>query len=481
MAVAGRATRSSQCLTHHVAQRVSATLTEADVDLFLVDREDEHLVFGIFNAARRMAWDALQCLATEDAWYIDWVRGTRRGTVALRSGPMPRSLTRATSWSIYRAWAADEAIVGPEQAAVLTFWETGSSGKYEMIGVRGQSRFDARSDSTIEVVDGRAYPGRTAFPISAGLERFQGEIDAVYTWVDGSDACWRAEFDEWSQREGRDRADRDLVAGRYRDNDELRYSLRSLWFGCDWVRKIFVVTADQVPAWLRLDDRIEVVSHRDLLPDSCLPTFNSHAIEAVLHRIEGLSEHFLYFNDDVFVGRPLRPDQFFTSSGLPKVFLSDARVSGVDDDRQLAVDNAAMRGRRLLAQDFGRVPSFKPQHAPFALRRSLLEEFTKRYADEVEATIHHRFRNPDDISVAASLAQSYAIASGQAVIDSMAAEYVHLESARLRWHLDRLRLGRGFDTFCLNETEEPSRDRARLGMCRRLPGRVLPAACALGT
>ena len=79
------------------------------------------------------------------------------------------------------------------------------------------------------------------------------------------------------------------MAGRYRDNGELRHSLRSLWFGCDWVRKIFVVTADQVPAWLDMDDpRIELVSHRDILPESCLPTFNSHAIEAALHRIDGL-------------------------------------------------------------------------------------------------------------------------------------------------------------------------------------------------
>ncbi len=254
----------------------------------------------------------------------------------------------------------------------------------------------------------------------------------------------------------------DLVAGRYRDNDELRHSLRSLWFGCDWVRRIFVVTADQVPAWLDTDDqRIEVVSHRDILPENCLPTFNSHAIEAALHRIEGLSEHFVYFNDDVFVGRPLRPEHFFTSSGLPKVFPSDARVPGVDDDRQLAVDNAAMRGRRLLARDFGRVAAFKPHHAPFALRRTLLDELVKRYADEVEATMQHRFRHPDDLSIAASLAGNYGIATGQAVTGSIAVEYVHLESARLSWHLDRLRLGRRFDTFCLNETETESTDRDR--------------------
>jgi Stealth protein CR2, conserved region 2/Stealth protein CR1, conserved region 1/Stealth protein CR4, conserved region 4/Stealth protein CR3, conserved region 3 len=335
-----------------------------------------------------------------------------------------------------------------------------------MIGVRGQSRFDARSAPTVETVDRREYPGRSAFPVGNSLEHFTADIDVVYTWVDGSDERWRRAFDHWSSQERRDRqADRDLVAGRYRDNGELRHSMRSLWFGCDWIRRIYLVTADQVPSWLDTDDeRIEVVSHREILPEHCLPTFNSHAIEAALHRIEGLSEHFVYFNDDVFVGRPLRPEHFFTSSGLPQVFLSDARVSGVDDPQQIAVDNAAMRGRQLLARDFGRVAAFKPQHAPFALRRTLLDDLVKRYADDVEATMQHRFRRPDDLSIAAFLAGNYGLATGQAVTGSLTVEYVHLESARLSWHLDRLRLGRRFDTFCLNETETESTSRDRSAM-----------------
>jgi Stealth protein CR2, conserved region 2/Stealth protein CR3, conserved region 3/Stealth protein CR1, conserved region 1/Stealth protein CR4, conserved region 4 len=463
IAVAGPAAMSSQALTHDIGQRVTAALTTGGVDMFLVDRDGEHLVFGILDESRRRAWDALQELAGETAWYVGWVRGGRRGTVAVRRGSLPGQLLRSTTWSIYRAWASGDVVIGPEQATQLTFWELGTSGKHEMIGVRGQARFDIRSTPTVETIDGHDYTGRSAFPVGNGLERFVGDIDVVYTWVDGSDEQWRAAFDGWSAREGRDhQVDRDLVAGRYRDNDELRHSLRSLWFGCDWVRRIFIVTAAQVPAWLDTDDeRVEVVLHRNILPETGLPTFNSHAIEAALHRIEGLAEHFVYFNDDVFVGRPLRPDHFFTSSGLPKVFPSDARVSGVDDDRQLALDNAAMRGRQLLARDFGRVAAFKPHHAPFALRRTLLEEITKRYADEVEATMHRRFRHPDDLSIPASLAGSYGIATGQAVTGSLSVEYVHLESARLRWHLDRLRLGRRFDTFCLNETETETTDRDR--------------------
>ncbi len=386
-------------------------------------------------------------------------------------------------WSVYRAWASGDGVVGPEQASQLTFWEPGTSGKQEMIGVRGQARFDDRSATTVETIDGRPYPGRSAFPVSNSLERFAGEIDVVYTWVDGSDATWRAAFDDWSVRDGRDhQADRDLVAGRYRDNGELRHSLRSLWFGCDWVRRIYLVTADQVPAWLDAEDeRIEVVSHRDILPEHCLPTFNSHAIESALHRIEGLSEHFVYFNDDVFVGRPLRPEHFFTSSGLPKVFLGDARVSGVDDEQQIAVDNAAMRGRQLLARDFGRIAAVKPYHAPFALRRALLDDLVKRYADDVEATMAHRFRRPDDLSIAASLAGNYGLATGQAVIGTLSVEYVHLESARSALAPRSPPVGTTFrHVLPQRDGDGVRRPNAGDGHGRQLPRSVLPGAGAVG-
>ena len=96
-----------------------------------------------------------------DETYVDWERGSRRGTVALRGRSLPFQLRRSTSWSIYRAWVAGDVVVGPMQATRLTFWEPGTSGKQEMIGVRGQSRFDVRSTPTVESVIRR---GETARP-----------------------------------------------------------------------------------------------------------------------------------------------------------------------------------------------------------------------------------------------------------------------------------------------------------------------------
>jgi len=116
----------------------------------------------------------------------------------------------------------------------------------------------------------------------------------------------------------------DISASRFEDNDELRYSLRSVEKHAPWVRHIFIVTNGQIPSWLNLDDeRITVVTHSDIFVNkSHLPTFSSPAIESHLHRIPGLSEWFIYMNDDVLFGRDVWPDDFVTASGAQKVYLT---------------------------------------------------------------------------------------------------------------------------------------------------------------
>jgi UDP-N-acetylglucosamine-lysosomal-enzyme len=91
---------------------------------------------------------------------------------------------------------------------------------------------------------------------------------------------------------------------RYRDSEELRYSLRSLVRFAPWIRHIYLVTDNQIPYWLDLSHpRLTVVPHSDIFPNkSHLPVFSSPAIEAHIHRIPGLSQRFIYFNDDVMLG-----------------------------------------------------------------------------------------------------------------------------------------------------------------------------------
>jgi hypothetical protein len=327
-----------------------------------------------------------------------------------------------------------------------------------MIGTRGHARFDQRSERTVEMVEGRSYPGRTAFPVGRSLEHDDAPIDVVYTWVDGADPAWRLEFERWSKTSGRDLSEGAFEEGRFRSRDELRYSLRSVWAYAGWVRHIYIVTAGQRPSWLVDHPHVTVVDHSDILPTDALPTFNSHAIESALHRIDGLSEQFVYFNDDVFLGRSLRPEAFFTSNGLPRVFVSDARLPGFVDTDSLDVDRAAQNGRDLLVQRFGRVPAGKPFHTAFPLLRSVMEDIDAEFPDVVKATSHSRFRSATDLSIASSFAQHWALATQRGVLGNIRNEYVHVESGRLRWHLDRIRLGRDFDTFCINETEQRTDD-----------------------
>jgi hypothetical protein len=118
--------------------------------------------------------------------------------------------------------------------------------------------------------------------------------------------------------------DEKTSASRFEDNEELRFSIRSLMKHTPWIRNIFIVTNGQVPAWLNLDNpRVRVVPHDEIFDDkSHLPTFSSPAIESHIHKIRGLSDRFLYLNDDVMFGREVWPDDFYTHALGHKVYLA---------------------------------------------------------------------------------------------------------------------------------------------------------------
>eukprot|EP00755_Sulcionema_specki_P009618 Sspe_Gene.44208::Locus_21657_Transcript_2_2_Confidence_0.667_Length_728::g.44208::m.44208/K08239/GNPTAB; UDP-N-acetylglucosamine-lysosomal-enzyme len=130
-------------------------------------------------------------------------------------------------------------------------------------------------------------------------------IDAVYTWVNGSDPWFRRLADRYAVAE---------PSMRFEDHGELKYSLRSLATYAPWIRYVFIVTDGQVPHWLNVaDPKVRVVPHHALFPNtSHLPTFSSPAIEMHLHRIPGLTRRFLYLNDDVFLGSHVSPHDFFS-------------------------------------------------------------------------------------------------------------------------------------------------------------------------
>ena len=287
-------------------------------------------------------------------------------------------------------------------------------------------------------------------------------VDVVYTWVDGTDPEWIARKDAaWTGARAGERHDFAANAGRFVSHDELRYSLRSLEMYADWVRNVYIVTDDQVPAWLNLTHpKVRLVSHRDLFGQAgVLPTFNSHAIESRLHHLSGLAEHFLYLNDDVLFGRPVAPELFFHGNGMTKFFLS-TRVIDLDGPsiRDLPVVSAAKNSRALMESAFEATITHRFQHVAHPLRVSLMAEMEERFPAEFERTAASQFRSPDDVSVAAFLAHYYGFMRGQAVTGVIDYRYCDISVPKARINLQRLLRGRDADVFCINEVDSSTVD-----------------------
>jgi hypothetical protein len=306
------------------------------------------------------------------------------------------------------------------------------------------------------------------------LHDMREPIDVVYTWVDDTDPAWRAQREAAMAQLKLPATDADRSAyhasacgaARFRSHDELRFSLRSLEMYAPWVRRVYLVTADQVPAWLNTDHpRLRVVSHREIFADpSVLPVFNSHAIESQLHRIPGLSEYYLYLNDDVFFGRPVAPDTFFFANGIAKYFLASAAIPSssrrLDDDLLTCV---AKNNRDLLERTFGRSITARFQHTPHPQRRSVLEEMERRHPEVFAAVAASKFRHPEDVSIAAALHHYYAFALGKAVPSRISSIYLDLSHPHAEYRLAQLASKRNVDVFCLNDTPEASGSNQLLG------------------
>lgn len=295
----------------------------------------------------------------------------------------------------------------------------------------------ARAEKTDWTKDFEDEPG--ALGVERGNVPFAsagvGEtVDVVYTWVDSSDPNWKLQHAQWS---GQNDFTMPSAANdeRYINRDELRYSLRSLQMYAPFVGNIYVVTNGQRPPWLVEDnDRIRVIRHDQIFPDpAVLPTFNSHSIEACLHRIPGLAENFLYFNDDVFLGEDTRFEDFYSIAGLIKSRFSPSTFVAADRPSPDAIptDWASYNAVLLMQREFGISFERKHKHVPLVLKKSLLEEMEGRFPEVFERTRTSRFRAHEDYAIPSMLAQYYAIATRQGVEwENTAKEYAYADTGR---------------------------------------------------
>ena len=152
------------------------------------------------------------------------------------------------------------------------------------------------------------------------------KIDIVYLWVDSNDNKWRTEKNKWQKRLNKHNniSSESTCKARWRDNNELLYSLRSVDKFAPWVNHIFIVTGfNHIPKWLNTKhNKISIIPHEQIMPPRALPTFNSNSIEMCIPNIPGLSEHFLLMNDDMFFNKQLSPSYFYDTRGRAKIMYS---------------------------------------------------------------------------------------------------------------------------------------------------------------
>ena len=137
-------------------------------------------------------------------------------------------------------------------------------------------------------------------------------IDFVVTWLDSNDFEWQKEYEFYKVNDKGDKS-----KARFRDMNFFQYWFRAVEKYAPWVNKVFLITNGKFPDWINKNNpKLVLVKHEDYIPKEFLPTFNSITIELHMHKIKGLSEHFVYFNDDMILNAPVTPDYYF-KEGLP--------------------------------------------------------------------------------------------------------------------------------------------------------------------
>lgn len=252
------------------------------------------------------------------------------------------------------------------------------------------------------------------------MKRQQGDnkitfpIDLVYLWVDGDDPAWRAKHSHYKQMlDPSAMSAQTMTEARWRNNDELRYSLRSVERYAPWINHIYIVTDNQCPRWLNIQNKkISIIDHSEILPSDALPVFNSTAIECCLYKIPNLSEHFLFANDDMFFSGDVTPEMFFYEDGRTIVRLG--RYDRLNLGRRGNYIKKVWRMQDKVYDLTGNMIPYVPHHNIDAYRKSDFRLCLSLYAEQWRQTMYRRFRHDEDMH--RSFVGYYAIATGRAVM-----------------------------------------------------------------
>lgn len=437
---------------------IGDVLTAAGIDFLLVRGNDERPVIALDQSLKGRLTEVLADACVDEPLYSKTIDGKDARPVLVSSGSLsPKRKARIFRLYRPRIEPVGGLSYGASTGIEVQLWRFGDDVIDCPVENSLTRRLLPKAEAVRATVDlyGRTWNTlRGMFDPHASDVRF--DIDIVFSWVDGTDLEFQRARAKRMQNyvvgEGDD------SEARFRQINELKFALRSIYLFAPWIRQIFIVTDSPRPAWLDEHPSVRIVRSEEFFDDpEALPTHNSHAIESRLHHIEGLSEHFLYSNDDMFFGRPVQPSMFFSPGGVTKFIEAQTRIGlGENDPARSGFENSARVNRRLLWERFGRVITRHLEHTAAPLRTSVLYELERAFPEDFERTQRSQFRASTDISVTNSLYHYYALMTGRAVQqDSAEVLYVDTTSRAGLGMLPGMLKKRDVDLFCLNDGSFP--------------------------
>lgn len=315
------------------------------------------------------------------------------------------------------------------------------------------------------------------------------EIDFVVTWVDGEDPAWVREKRRYEGTRSSIQVKEENSDCRYRNDGLLRYWFRSVEKYAPWVNKIHFVSCGQKPEWLNENHpQLNIVSHSDYIPSEYLPTFCSRTIELNFHRIKGLSEHFVLFNDDEYLLRPVSPDFYFkkgnpvldTDLKYPKMGYSNFSRTVFND---YCLINDSFNIKKSIWSNWGKwfsvsslgikragnnfmsflvnktLPFFQYGHIPLPHLKSSFNEVWDQWPDILDTTCMHKFRADDQVNQVLLCAWNQAKGSFYPANKKRLGRRIWISPGKLDLIVDTI-ITRCTPQICINDTRfntEPER------------------------
>lgn len=241
---------------------------------------------------------------------------------------------------------------------------------------------------------------------STSLSKISKKIDIVITYVDSTNLEWQELFKSYTQEPIENNSTRSITKNRFRNNDELKYCLRSIDKYLNFYRNIYIVMNHSPPTWLKLNHpQIKIIKHEEIPGlNENLPTFNSQAIECNLHKIVDLTDEFLYFNDDIFINAPLGKS-FFRDSKVNIFSTNIPTPKGKPSKNLTGYYNAWINSNRLLDKYYKKQPRGFMDHCPYYIIKKVAYELENKFKEDYDNTTKSKFRQLNNINPLCSILQ----------------------------------------------------------------------------